>query len=97
VGSESDQSVGGSDVELRDQHAGGLADVGVGELVQLGPRPTPHLTYRLPQVLTEQVQHRQRGQLGRDHGAGQVVAVQTSRADAEQVERAEVLPAQDDR
>lgn len=65
-----DQRLDRLDVQLRDDHAGGLADLGTRELIELGPRIAVRVGNRHLFVLGEQIEQRQFSQLGGNQGAG---------------------------
>src|ERR1700761_5693662 len=73
VGAQAYQRFGGFDPELGDDHAGGLAHFRPAQRVEVGPGAAGRVFERGLKVGVQEVQQRGAGQLGGDHGAGQLV------------------------
>ena len=63
-------------LELGDQHAGGLADLGARQRVELGPGVAVGVSGGRLEVVIEQVEQRDACQLGGDDGAGELFVVE---------------------
>ena len=96
VGAQADQGLGGLDLQLGDEHAGGLADLGAGQGVEFGPGVAVGVGDGGLQVVVEEVEQRDAGQLGGDDGAGDLLVLQAAGLGAEQVEGADVFTGDDD-
>src|ERR1700738_3533657 len=97
VGAQSHQRLGGFDPELRDEHAGGLADLRAAQCVEFGPGAAARVVDGGLQVGVDEVKQGHAGQLGGDDSAGQVLSLQLAGLRAEKVQRADVFAGQHDR
>jgi hypothetical protein len=75
MGPQSDQGFGGLDLELCDQHACGLADLGAGEGVELDTGVAVGVGNGGLEVAIEEVEEGNRSEFGGEDGAGEVFAV----------------------
>lgn len=96
VGSQSHQGFGGIDVELGDEHAGGLADFDAGQCVEFGPGVAVGVVCGGLEVGVEEVEKGDAGDLGGGDGAREAVAIEVAGVFAEEVEGADVLAGEDD-
>ena len=96
MGLQSGESFGGPDLQLGNEHAGGLADVGAGERVEFGPRVAVGFGDGGLQVGVEDIQQRDAGNFRGGDRAGQTVAIEVAGLLAKEVKGANVFPGEDD-
>ena len=90
------QRLGGTDIELSHDHAGGLVHL---DAVQerRGRPPAPGLAHALTAVESQQVEQRQRGELGSQQAPGQVGGAEPARGEPIQVQGGALRRADGDR
>ena len=96
VGAQPDQGLGRLNLQLGDEHAGGLADLRAAQRVQFCPGIAVGVGDGGLQVAVQEVQQRDAGELRGGDRTGQVLARQLARLRAEEVEGADIFAGHDD-
>jgi hypothetical protein len=97
VRAKSHQGLGGVNLQLGNEHAGGLTDLSARERVEFGPRITGRVGGGSLEIPVEKVEQRDAGKFGGGDGAGQIPTVELPRLFAKEVKGADVFTGKDHR